>query len=478
MAVADRDLFLFTESPAGWGSAVYTDEWTADKRVDGINYLNRSYLGCESGTDALAYTTGGAVTDVVPLIGGGILAVNKDILAVGGNAILPNVVLFTDPFTHTFYKVTGTCGANADVAGAGTVTATTAIFEADMEGSILYNTTDGAMVYITDWTSSTVVSTDGTTSGWDNDTIYVIKNRFFLDGACAGMKGYGGNFVAFDQDNMYLFNPAIPSDSDKKPGFGCANYRSVQSVGGHLIWVSWDGIYKWDGQSRPVDISTRVKDRVDGYGIWDLIDKSKMNEICSGVKDAEGEYHLSVGTLSTLSGAPASAQANTVLVYNVYRDEWTTRSYPDKFVAYSSFINSSGVKDLYAIGQGDAGVWKLDTGTTDDDAAGTATAISVDLRTPHIVLNSHHEYVTRIAYYLIKYSAVATVAVTDSVNRGTYTTVGTLPISTSSRVIEVKPAANRWGTSHSLKFVTTGKFELESYTMVYEEKMTTQLPRV
>jgi hypothetical protein len=127
------------------------------------------YLGSADGATALAYTTGTTITDVTPKIGGHILAVNKSMLAVGGNSIMPNVIFYTQPNTDTFYDATGTCAANADSAGANTVTTTTEIFEAYHEGAAyIYNTTDGEIHLIIGFTDGDTVTTDGSTSGWDN----------------------------------------------------------------------------------------------------------------------------------------------------------------------------------------------------------------------------------------------------------------------------------------------------------------------
>jgi hypothetical protein len=255
--IANRDLEKLTEGTAAWAS-VDDDEWPASKKVNMVNFLDRMYLGSEDGATNLAYTVGTTITDVAPKIGGHHLAVNKSMLAVGGNSIKPNVIFYSEPNTDIFYDATGTCAANADVAGANTVTVTADTFEAYHDGAAyLYNSTEGVLRFITGYTSAKVVTTDGDTSTWDNDTVYVLINYFTQDGKCTGITSYQEKFISFDEDNMYQWDPSS-TWSYKIPGFGCVNERTIQSVDGNLIWVDREGVYLYNGSNRPIDISGKI----------------------------------------------------------------------------------------------------------------------------------------------------------------------------------------------------------------------------
>lgn len=479
MMVTQRDLYALNEGTASWGSPVASDNWPADKRVDGVNFLNRLYLGSENGTTALAYTTGSSLTNVTPAIGGGILAVNKDMLAVAGNNIKKNVIFFTDPFTQTFHSATGTCAANADVAGANSITATSSIFEADMEGSILYNSTDGAMNLITNWVSATVVETDASTATWDNDTIYVLQNNFKIDGACTGMVAYGENFISWDEDNMYMWDPTVQPNgwSTKVTNAGCVNHRTAKVVDGSVIYVNREGVWLWGGQGKPIDITPKIRDKINGYGLWDLISTSNWSQLAAGVRASEGKYVLSVGDLSTVSGAPASAQANTVFVFDTKKGSWHTESYPDEPMVFETFIDTNGSKDLYYGGKASSGVFKLRTGTTDAVYGGTTEAIAFDFRTPHHVLGDPRR-AHRIKEYFVKYTSTNSVTITVSVDRGSYQTLKTLPASATVKVQAITPLAAHEGFSHSLKFAGTGAFTLEGYGFAVEELTTTRSHKI
>lgn len=459
--ICNRDLEEFNGTDT-W-TAIDTDEWTASKKVNMVNFLDRIYFGCEDGTTALAYSTGDTITDVAPVIGGHHLAVNKTRLAVGGNNIMPHVIFFSQPNTDKFYDATGTCAANADVAGANTVTTTAAIFEAYHEGAAyLYNATEGVLRFITGFTSGTVVTTDGSTATWDNDTVYVLIDYFTQDGKVTGITSFNEKFISFDEDNMYQWDPSS-TWSYKMPGFGCVNERTIQDVGGNLIWVDREAIYLYDGSNRPIDISRKIKDPVDGYGLFNLINPSNWGQLAAGSFD--GKYYLSVGDLSTLSGAPASAITNAEFVFDVSTGGWIMNSRDDEPVVYSTFINSTGSKNLYYGEKSAMAVYKMNTGTTDDDSSGTATAISVEARTQDYTFNDPTiEY--RVSGFYVRYKSGGNITVTYSYNGGSFATLDTLSASSTITVAKILPTVQCQGFTHALKFTCSSTMMIEAIGFV------------
>jgi hypothetical protein len=455
--IANRDLEEFNGTDT-W-SVVDADEWTASKKVNTVNFLDRIYFGCEDGTTALAYSTGDTITDVAPVIGGHHLAVNKAILAVGGNNIKPHVIFYSKPNTDTFYDATGTCAANADVAGSNTVTTTAAIFEAYHEGAAyLYNSTEGVLRFITGFTSGTVVTTDGDTSTWDNDTVYVLIDYFTQDGKCTGITSFNEKFISFDEDNMYLWDPQS-TWSYKMPGFGCVNERTIQNVAGNLIWADREAIYLYDGSNRPIDISAKIKDPVDGYGLFDLINPANFVQLAAGSFD--GKYYLSVGDLSTLSGAPASALTNVEFVFDISTGSWVLNTRDDEPVVYSTFIDSTGSKDLYYGEKTALATYKMNTGTTDADSGTGTSAISFEARTPHYTFaNPTIEY--RVSAFYVKYKSGGEVAITYSKNGGTYATLDTIPASSTVTVVKILPTTECTAFTHSLKFTSSSTVVIEA----------------
>lgn len=84
--VTDRDLRFSNAGETTFGASVDDDEWTANSKVRGINFLNRIYLGCDDFTTPVAWSVGGAITDIVSGLPGGYLATNRNMMAIGGNA--------------------------------------------------------------------------------------------------------------------------------------------------------------------------------------------------------------------------------------------------------------------------------------------------------------------------------------------------------------------------------------------------------
>jgi len=461
--VANRDLEKFDGTDT-W-SATDTDEWPASKKVNMINFLDRMYYGSEDGATALAYSDeNGTLTDVTPTIGGHILGVNKSILAVGGNSLRPNVIFYSDAYTDNFYYSTGTCAADADTNGANTVETTASVFEATDIGAILYNTTDGAMNFITEWTNATVpyVTTDAATSGWNNDTVYVLRNNFTQDGEVIGIIGYQDMFVSFDEENMYLWDPTS-TWSKKLPGFGCVNERTIAIVEGMLFWANREGVYMYDGTGSPVEVSKKIKDDVDGYGIWNLINDSNWGQLAAGGFD--GKYYLSLGDLSTQSGAPASAVTNAELVLDVKSASWMLNSRDDEPMVYASFINSSGAKDLYYGEKTNLAVYKMNSGTTDATSAGGTANISAEVRTPYFIFKDP-TIQWRIDKYYVRYKSGGDVTMTHSVDHGSYSAVDTLSSASSSTIESIIPPTESQGYTFSLKFATTSTFSLEAVGFV------------
>jgi hypothetical protein len=473
LAITDRDLWLYTEATATWAT-IDTDEWPIDTRVSGINFRNRFYFGSADGDTALKYTAGGAVTAVVPTIGGNKLGLVKSVLAVGGNSIKPNVVFYTDPFTHNFFSATDT--ASASTSGTSLVATTAGTFVPDMIGAIVYNTTDGAMVMITKYTDDTHVTVDASMSNdWDNDTIYILQNNFKLDQACTGIVGYQENFIMFDEDKMYKFDP-LSNQSQDIGSYGCVNHRTIRIVNGYLIWVNRQGVWLWNGTDMPQDITPKIRDKVNGYGIWDLVDPANFGMMCAGVKESEGKYYLSVGTLTIKIGALATGLRNVVLEFDVKKNAWAVRTYPDEIWDFATFINSTGSKDLYAIYKeedGDPGAWvvMLDTGTTDAGSLGGTDTIPFQINTQYYTLGSPL-VARKVEKYHFKYLSAGDVTVKVSINRVAPVTLRTLEASTTITTEFGWPLANQEGIEHGLQFTGNGQFVLEGFGFQVREDTT------
>jgi hypothetical protein len=213
----------------------------------------------------------------------------------------------------------------------------------------------------------------------------------------------------------------------------------------------------------PVNIKQKITDPVDGFGLWDLINDANWANVAAGADDTK--YYLSVGTLSTVSGAPASALANAEFVFDTSNNTWSVNSRDSIPYVYASYINTSGAKDLY-YGEKDASaVYKMNTGTTDATDAGGTANISFDFRTPHLVFDSPSVQ-WRILRYYVRYKSGGTVTIAQSVDFAAYATVDTVSTASTSTIVSILPLTEAQGHTFSLKFSGTTTFSLEAIGFV------------
>jgi hypothetical protein len=130
-------------------------------------------------------------------------------------------------------------------------------------------------------------------------------------------------------------------------------------------------------------------------------------------------------------------------------------------MVYATFINSSGSKDLYYGEKSALAVYKLNTGTTDDDSAGTATSFTVEARTPHYSFDDPSlKY--RVNAFYVKYKSGGNVTVTYSKDGGSYAALDTLSSSSTVTVEKILPTTECDGFTHSLKFTCASTMTIEA----------------
>jgi hypothetical protein len=130
-------------------------------------------------------------------------------------------------------------------------------------------------------------------------------------------------------------------------------------------------------------------------------------------------------------------------------------------MCYTTFINSTGSKDLYYGEKTTGAVYKINTGSTDDDSAGTASSFAVEMRTPHYSMPNQTKQWRPSAFY-VRYKSGSTVTVSVSADRGAYTTLETLAASSTVTQEKIIPIADVDAFTYSLKFTTTGTISLEA----------------
>ena len=90
-------------------------------------------------------------------------------------------------------------------------------------------------------------------------------------GEITGLCSHGAVVAVFTGGVGYLLRGVEPNDFrlQKFADHGCAAHRTIVSVRDFLIWLSWDGVYLWDG-SKAVNISDAVYNTIAGITAADM----------------------------------------------------------------------------------------------------------------------------------------------------------------------------------------------------------------
>lgn len=183
-------------------------------------------------------------------------------------------------------------------------------------------------------------STDWTTAN-DSGAITVTNAQ----GNLTAVIEYANHIVAFTETSMhelYGTGPANYQLQNLTDEIGCIANRTVQEVKGLLLWLGYNGIFKYTG-GIPSKISNPVKRWIDG------INYTYKTGACAGVM--EDKYYISIPYGTSATGN------NTLLVYDTLRNSWMVE---DSTVI--AFVNIANV--LYGL-QSNGQIRNMKTGTLD-----------------------------------------------------------------------------------------------------------------
>lgn len=298
---------------------------------------------------------------------------------------LPRIVFWSRPNTDQFYRYSGTCGADADIAGANTVTTTTDVFRTSHVGAYIYNVTDGVYAKVLSYTSATVVTTDTTTSGWDNDTIYVLEDFFVAKSDITALASVNERIAVFDSYNLYIVDIAN-NQREMFSNRGTLSQRSVAvNDSGDIYWVSPFGYYRKAINGVPEKISNFITNQVDIAGIFDLIDKSDFDIIPGGI--VGDDYVTYIYELTdTYEGQTIT---NFMLCFNMVQNSWrietvqipstqNTDGFPSRIKAFHRTRDENNQPVTYALSavfntsmlpsvpEGNGIVYKMAVGSQED----------------------------------------------------------------------------------------------------------------
>lgn len=318
-----------------------------------------------------------------PQLNGRCLAVMGNILGLGGFSPKPNLFIHTTPNTTDFHSLEATCAANADVAGANTVTITTTEFRGRMLGAYIYNP-DPAIplpdrlrrIIKKDASKDDVVTTDGTTDTWDDATVYVIENWASTNSEITAVIGIDDYFAIFDRNTLVLYDP-VSGQRKTYVGRGVLSPRAVAiSPDGVVFFTNPNGVYMIPQRGVPTKISNPIQNRASREGLFDLVELEEFYRIASGI--VEDEYFVSFRDLS--SEYQGNELPNVNGVYNFAQNNWTTRNMPAS--CYIDIINNDGEYVTYYGRSDNRDIYKVN-GEDESDTEWFVELWNVTLEKPH-----------------------------------------------------------------------------------------------
>lgn len=464
--VVDRDLYFYNESTSSFGTAVDTDVWPVDTRVNSVNFLDRIYLGSVDGSTPLGYSTGGSVTNVSPTISGGQLAVFKNMLAVAGNSIDPKLVFYTDPYTDRFHRVDTT----VDTVNGQVITVDDEVLSPDMQGSTVYNTTQNEFALFDTYIDTQTLEVVGDITNWaSTDTVYILNNVFRLDDNSTALVAYNESFISFDEESIYLWDPTQqPNGWSQKitNGPGCVSQAVIQVVNGkYIVWANRESIWLMTSQNGIIDVAAKIRNKYTQQGVLDLIDRTNIDDWVSWKDDTEELYYLSVGTLNTKDGALASGIQNCVIVVDLKKGAVFIENYNTKPYNSTIFTNENGDRQVY-VGLSDSSTIYSTSGTlTDNDKNGDNNNINFEVDTAHYVLGNP-AMTSRINRVILKYISKCPLEILHSKNREAYELIDTLPASNTITTEKLITGADTQGWSHSIQIKSANVGPINLLTQV------------
>jgi len=232
-----------------------------------------------------------------------------------------------------------------------------------------------------------------------------------------GFKVLGDRLVVFK--NRSIYNVFFTGDRTipfvvykSNSSVGCASHWSIQEVDNGLVFLSYDGLYFYDGNNS-YKISDRISSTINGYV------STYFGDAVSMVHRSKSRYYLGITGTGTTH--------NKVLVWDYFHNAFSL--YTGINAASMAMVYVGGVTERPYFGDYDGFVYRMDTGL-DDYIENVKTAIDAHYYTnwksfddildkkgvPHAVVyyDTKTATLTFSYYYDLSASATADIAITTT----------------------------------------------------------------
>jgi len=208
-----------------------------------------------------------------------------------------------------------------------------------------------------------------------------------LDDQVVGLRSFRDDLIIFCRNSIYkLININNSSTIAVQPitqNIGCLDGKSIQEIGGDLVFLAPDGIRTLAGTVRIGDVELGTVSRAIQPVMKDIADNIGSLNVSSLVIRDKSQYRLYYGSDSTGDASEGIIGTLKTNEQGFTQFQWAETFGIDASAAATSGFNSSGVEKHY---HGDyAGrVFNHDTGDNFLNTSGTETNIVAEYQTPDL----------------------------------------------------------------------------------------------
>ena len=207
-----------------------------------------------------------------------------------------------------------------------------------------------------------------------------------LDDQVVGLRSFRDDLIIFCRNSIYkLENINVSASIAIVPitkNIGCLDGKSIQEIGGDLVFLAPDGIRTLAGTVRIGDVELSTTTRAVQPIIKGIADNIGTYNISSIVIRDKSQYRLYYGTSSSGTGAEGVIGTLKTDAQGIVQFQWAETFGIDASAAAASGFNSSGVEKHYH-GDYNGYVYNHDTGNSFNPSE-VETSINAEYQTPDL----------------------------------------------------------------------------------------------
>ena len=210
------------------------------------------------------------------------------------------------------------------------------------------------------------------------------SGNIVLDDQVVGLRSFRDDLIIFCKNSIWKLQNinATVSVSPITSNIGCLDGKSIQEIGGDLVFLAPDGIRTLAGTVRIGDVELSTTTRSIQPIIKGIADNIGSYDISSIVIRDKSQYRLYYGTSSSGTSAEGIVGTLKTDAQGATQFQWAETFGIDASAAAASGFNSSGVEKHYH-GDYSGYVYNHDTGNSFNNAE-VETTINAEYQTPDL----------------------------------------------------------------------------------------------